>query len=97
MRHQLDTCLHDRAKRIMPLHDSNSGSISVAVKQKYWRSLCACCRPDIPLERSLVLEIDVASFTSSSPAQDEVPLSHQRKFLGLLDRCSTSADHQLTE
>ncbi|CAL8460737.1 g268 [Coccomyxa elongata] len=43
-------------------------------------------RPDISPETSLVLEVDVASFTSSSTAQDEVPLSHQRKFLGLLGR-----------
>lgn len=34
-----------------------------------------------------MLEIDIASFTSNSSAQDEVPLSNQGKYLGLLDRC----------
>ncbi len=36
----------------------------------------------------------MASFTSSSTAQDEVPLSHQRKFLGLLGRyCCPNQPH----
>ena len=34
----------------------------------------------------MLLEIDVASFTKNDDAQDEVPLAHQGKFLGLLDR-----------
>ena len=34
----------------------------------------------------MLLEIDVASFTRNEDAQDEVPLTHQGKFLGLLDR-----------
>ena len=34
----------------------------------------------------MLLEIDVASFTRNKAAQDEVPLAHQGKFLGLLDR-----------
>ena len=34
----------------------------------------------------MLLEIDVASFTRNGNAQDEVPLAHQGKFLGLLDR-----------
>ena len=46
----------------------------------------AGCRPDTPLEQSMLLEIDVASFTRNEDAQDEVPLAHQGKFMGLLDR-----------
>ena len=34
----------------------------------------------------MLLEVDVASFTRNEDAQDEVPLAHQGKFLGLLDR-----------
>ena len=34
----------------------------------------------------MLLELDIASFTRSEDAQDEVPLAHQGKFLGLLDR-----------
>lgn len=34
----------------------------------------------------MLLEIDVASFTRNEDAQDEVPLAHQGKFMGLLDR-----------
>ena len=43
-------------------------------------------RPDTPLDQSMLLEIDVASFTRNEAAQDEVPLGNQGKFLGLLDR-----------
>ena len=43
-------------------------------------------RPGTPLDQSILLEIDVASFTRNEAAQDEVPLGHQGKFLGLLDR-----------
>jgi hypothetical protein len=43
-------------------------------------------RPDRPLEETLVLELDVAAFTSGPGVQDEVPLAHQGKFLGVLDR-----------
>ena len=46
----------------------------------------AWSRPDTALENSILLEIDVASFTRNEAAQDEVPLGHQGKFLGLLDR-----------
>lgn len=55
-----------------------------------------CCRPDTPLESSLVLEVDIPSFTCGSAAQDEVPLDHQGKYLGLLDRynsCLTTTLH----
>ena len=34
-----------------------------------------------------MLEVDAVSFTSGEGAQDEVPLQHQRKLLGVLDRC----------
>lgn len=38
----------------------------------------------------MVLELDAASFTAGAGVQDEVPLAHQGKLLGVLDRCALS-------
>lgn len=44
-------------------------------------------QPRHPLQESVVLEVDVASFNSGREAQQAgVPPEHQGKFLGLLHR-----------
>ena len=39
----------------------------------------------------MVLELDAATFTAGAGVQDEVPLAHQGKLLGVLDRWAPPA------